>query len=270
MSVAMGTEGLYQFRPLTRRKEIRLLQVLPDTPTARIKCEFETGILRRQPWMPHYTAISYTWGSANRDASVLLEGNLFNVTTSAFQVLLRIRRTDKPFLIWIDSICINQDDNEEKSKQIQLMGQIYSMASETVAWIGKTEGDSALAISAMKSFGLRFGSPDPSRHGPVLRENSENILRYARSETGSREWKAIARLLSRGWFHRVWVLQEVALSKRLAIYCGEDEFLYADVSVKAPREFLVPVVLGMLLRIWYSYCTPKTCIFTLGKWEKVY
>jgi hypothetical protein len=226
----MAAEHPYQYRPLTRRKEIRLLQVLPDSPTAEIKCKFKTSILRKQPWMPRYTAISYTWGSATRDESILLDGHSYLVTTSAFEVLQRIRRKDKPFLIWIDAICINQYDNEEKSRQIRLMGQIYSMASETVGWIGKTEGDSTLAISAMRSIVREFGLAHPCHYDAVL---GDKILSYARSETGSREWKAITRLFSRAWFRRIWVLQEVVLSKSLVIYCGDDEFPWENVSIKS-------------------------------------
>lgn len=218
----------YQSHAITRRKEIRLLQILPDLPEAIIKCNFKSVVLRDQPWMPHYTAISYTWGSAIRDESILLYGCLHNITSSAHQVLTRVRRQDKPVLVWIDSICINQDDTEEKSKQIQLMGQIYSMASETVGWIGKADEDSVLAITAMKSIGEEFGAGNP-----CLRDESagDALLKHALSEEGSRELKAIKRLLSRAWFHRIWVLQEVSLSRKLIIYCGEEEFVWGDVQL---------------------------------------
>jgi hypothetical protein len=217
----------YQYHPITRRKEIRLLQILPDSPNAIIKCRFKASVLRKQPWMPHYTTISYTWGSATRDKSIILDGHSYSVTTSVYQILNRIRREDKSLLIWIDSVCINQDDNEEKSKQIMLMKQIYSMASETVAWIGKAGDDSHLAIRSIKKIGQEFGSGDPCWNIAAF---GENILTHARSETGIQEWKAIEKLLSRRWFHRVWVLQEVALSNRLVIYCGDDEFLWDSIS----------------------------------------
>lgn len=177
--------------------------------------------------MPHYIAISYTWGSAIRDKSIVLDGYSYCVTTSVYQVLNRVRRGNNSSLIWIDSVCINQDDNEERSKQILLMRQIYSMASETVAWIGEARDDSRLAISSIKRIGQEFGSGNPCQRIPAF---GENILMHACSDTGSQEWMAIRKLLSRSWFHRVWVLQEVALSKRLVIYCGDDEFLWDSVN----------------------------------------
>jgi len=108
-----------------------------------------------------------------------------------------------------------------------LMKQIYSMASGTVAWIGESGDGSQLAISSIKKIGQEFGSGDSHWHPTVI---GENILMHARSETGLQEWKAIERLLSRRWFHRVWVLQEVALSRRLVIYCGDDEFLWDSIN----------------------------------------
>lgn len=176
--------------------------------------------------MPHYTAISYTWGSAVRDESIILDGSLRNVTRSAHEVLVRVRLQSKPILIWIDSICINQDDTKEKSKQIQLMGQIYSMASNTVGWIGQSAEDSDLAIKSIKSHGEVFGSGNPCEPSSVF---GEYIRDHARSEAGSQEWIAIEKILARSWFHRIWVLQEVALSKRLIIYCGDNEFLWDDI-----------------------------------------
>lgn len=223
----MGNDP-YQNHPITRRREIRLLQVLPDLSAAIIKCKFKSAVLHEQPWMPHFTAISYTWGSAVRDESIMLYGRLYNITSSAHQALTRVRRQDKPVLIWIDSICINQDDTEEKSKQIQLMGQIYSMASHTVGWIGEADEDSVLAINSMKDMVKEFGYGHPCRLDASL---GDALLKHALSEAGSRELKAIAKLLSRAWFHRIWVLQEVALSRRLIIYCGEEEFLWGDVHL---------------------------------------
>src|ERR1700712_2553984 len=99
----MEDTGPYQYHPITRRKEIRLLQILPDSPTAIIKCKFKTSVLNKQPWMPHYIAISYTWGSAIRDKSIVLDGYSYCVTTSVYQVLNRVRRGNNSSLIWIDS-----------------------------------------------------------------------------------------------------------------------------------------------------------------------
>jgi hypothetical protein len=91
---------------------------------------------------PPYEALSYVWGSLEREQKILLGTREMAITENLYTALPHlIRHTN---LLWMDQICINQDDNDEKSNQVLLMSKIYEKASATIVWLGKedgTEGD---------------------------------------------------------------------------------------------------------------------------------
>ncbi|KAI4867205.1 heterokaryon incompatibility protein-domain-containing protein [Hypoxylon rubiginosum] len=83
---------------------------------------------------PHYTAVSYMWGEAERSSKILIgNSHTLNITASAKECLDVLSSQ----YLWIDSICINQDDNKEKSDQVKLMGEIYHHASRVVGVLGR-------------------------------------------------------------------------------------------------------------------------------------
>ena len=94
-----------------------------------------------------YYAISYTWGdSTPKDQLWLSETNYLPITVSAAYVLRRVT-TDE--YIWIDSVCINQEDKEEKSIQLGYMWGIYKYAEEVLAWPGGAEDNGDLAMELL-------------------------------------------------------------------------------------------------------------------------
>ncbi|KAF4632852.1 hypothetical protein G7Y89_g5278 [Cudoniella acicularis] len=125
-----------------------------------------------------------------------------------------------PMYIWIDQICINQSDLNERSAQVQLMGQIYTQAQKTIIWLGGEDCFTHPGITAMN----KLASIDPAVARKLGFE--KNILtpkpyKIAQVEPiGAHEWIALHALLSRSWFRRSWVVQEVTLCKKLTICCG--------------------------------------------------
>ncbi|KAE9380908.1 hypothetical protein N431DRAFT_459822 [Stipitochalara longipes BDJ] len=87
---------------------------------------------------------------------------------------------------WIDAICINQHDDEEKGERVRLMRNIYALAQKVIIWMGEASLDSDVAL----------GYP-------------------------SKQWLALVHLLERPWFQRVWIIQEVVASRRVTILCGD-------------------------------------------------
>lgn len=100
---------------------------------------------------PQYEAISYVWGSTVRSQTFVCDGNLTHITVSLSMALRRFRYTEKPRVLWADSICINQGDLSEKGHQVALMGQVYSKASKVLIHIAGDDQGLAPQVGSLVS-----------------------------------------------------------------------------------------------------------------------
>ncbi|KAK6815152.1 hypothetical protein RU639_008457 [Aspergillus parasiticus] len=158
-----------------------------------------------------YEALSYVWydgeeSSKEESPSIILNDCKFTVTPNLHAALLRLRNHQLERILWIDAICINQSDNDEKNKQIPLMRTIYAQASCVIVW----RGDS---INHRNSSKL-FITDESAFHGP---SNAQNMTK------AHDDHDACLMLLQRNWFRRIWVLQEVGVARCISIMCGHVE-----------------------------------------------
>ena len=111
-----------------------------------------------------HEALSYTWGSQQESRTITLNGRPgFPVTRNLYNALRRLRKKSTSRRLWIDAICINQRDSLEKSRQINLMGRIYSQAAIVRIWLGDYEGNMAgikmlVDLVSKTALELRFSS----------------------------------------------------------------------------------------------------------------
>ncbi|VTO88525.1 unnamed protein product [Fusarium graminearum] len=126
--------------------------------------------------------------------------------------------------IWIDQICINQDDKTERAIQVDMMKRIYSTSMGTIIWLGPsvTGIDRLLTlVDLMSSFHKEDINPTGTRKRS--RYTKEEFLTLGLPEAQDSVWSAFGEILSRPWFIRSWVIQETALSKVPArMICGND------------------------------------------------
>ncbi|KAB2111674.1 hypothetical protein AG0111_0g1732 [Alternaria gaisen] len=115
------------------RKEIRLLHVHPGAWNDDVECHLETVSLNDNP---KFYAISYVWGDPNITLPITIDGKPLAITRNLCNGLQRLRKTDETLVIYADAACINQSDVNERSQQVQLMGEIYSSAQEVFIWLG--------------------------------------------------------------------------------------------------------------------------------------
>ncbi len=138
----------YGYEPLPNHgKHIRLLTIFPSRDNKSI---IRTSLtvhsvpfpdvarrekLRAHLFLPSYFAISYRWIRGNPQ-SILVSGKPFKVDENVHDALRVLRSyTSMPLRFWIDCICINQEDVEEKSKQIPLMPYVYGLSLQTLIWL---------------------------------------------------------------------------------------------------------------------------------------
>jgi len=102
---------------------------------------------------PPYQALSYTWGKAENLILITVDLRQAEVTQNLFCALKDIRKENEDVVLWVDAICINQKDDKEKSEQVQQMREIYSKASNTIAFLGLGWIGSDTAIANFNTLG---------------------------------------------------------------------------------------------------------------------
>jgi hypothetical protein len=202
----------YRYEPLPSYGSTRLhkLTSLPYSPIIR-------GALVAFGWgaMPKYTAISYTCGSHDHVDRLHLDGNTYlPITQTAAYILLR---TSRSRWLWIDAVCIDQDDNEEKSRQVQEMWRIYGNARLVLVWLGDLSEDADIALASLRLW----------KDGDELRLEDDDILQNAQPDVrafwnamDAMRWKALVRLFNHPYFRRSWILQELSAARKILVTCG--------------------------------------------------
>ncbi|KAK4653245.1 hypothetical protein QC762_511730 [Podospora pseudocomata] len=113
--------------------QIRVLTIHPGSSDDPILCSLTRHSLQHEN---DYEALSYTWGDPTRNYLISIGAASLPVTKSAHDALRHLRLKDRDRRVWIDAICINQDDNTERNHQVEYMGQIFKGASRVLAWLG--------------------------------------------------------------------------------------------------------------------------------------
>jgi hypothetical protein len=177
----------YHYSPLSSQHDsIRLLRLMPhEDETADIQCElFEYSLQDSYTKVHLYEALSYTWGDPQTKLPLLMHNHRFDVTVNLHAALSRLRNHSMERILWIDALCIDQANQEEKEHQIQSMAKIYGQANRVVVWLGETADNSDLAFEEIR-------------------------IAAGRKSTGfsvsKRIRKAVLKLLQRPWFRRIWV-----------------------------------------------------------------
>jgi hypothetical protein len=209
----------FKHAPLQPR-QIRLLKLLPSESTSdMISCLCIHSVLDES--ISPYVTISYAWGDPTPRHFIKINGKHLGITENA-HCLLRSRRIlldSQP--LWIDAICIDQGNQEERNEQVKLMGEIYSKATIVKIWLGEASDDSKLAFDFAREFEVI---------APNLRLGSDVL-----DSVPKEHFKDLINLVCRPWFERVWVIQEALLPPRAELVCGED-VLDWDKFAKIPEE----------------------------------
>lgn len=203
---------------------IRLLsfQTLPaaSSGTVDIRCVLHTFRLAQ---IPQYNAISYTWGPEAPTTLIEVNGQLKSVRLNCELVLGRARQHDPTALYWIDAICIDQENLEEKGHQVAIMGKVFGASHLAIAYVGEHADDSRFLCKKLQNHAYFFRWVGRNQHwlGPSDRALSRLWFFLIRYRTLPRMLIAFKSLLRREYFQRVWVYQELFLGKQVYVQCGE-------------------------------------------------
>ena len=136
------------YRPLdATRKEFRLLEVQAGQDESPIICSSRHAFLTPGK-IPAYETISYCWGDPKNKATALVDEHTAAIPASSAAALRRVRRPDGRRTVWIDAICIDQQNDTERGQQVAMMSDIYSQAVGNLIYLGE---DDNLARTALRS-----------------------------------------------------------------------------------------------------------------------
>ncbi|KAI9877395.1 MAG: hypothetical protein M1823_007111, partial [Watsoniomyces obsoletus] len=184
----VDTSSRYRYTPLDPRinRAIRVIRVHDELVHDKIACEIEQITTDSK-----YTALSYTWGSS-KDASetIFLNGQRFMVRRNLLSFLDHARAFHAGKSLWIDAICINQEDIREKNRQVQMMSKIYSSTAEVFVWLGPRVDYAGHCLRRMQAY-----------------ESMSDTEMALSSSKDSDFWKGFAAINSARYWDRVWVIQ---------------------------------------------------------------
>lgn len=240
---------------------IRLLHLLPSPDrAAQIYCQLiETQIADVRHGKPtnslapntHYQALSYTWGSPvfpktlhvvqGEDSNTTLTG-LIAITENLHSALQALRQRDKTLVLWVDAICINQADIPERNSQVGNIPQTYAEAASVLVWLGteSLQNDGSLCIDFFTELAALIASGNDQDQEQADKSSWRKkfvINQLVSTFLDAKGRDAIISFLTRPWFRRRWVVQEVVLAKDVSIVCGTSNILWPNFELALTELF---------------------------------
>jgi hypothetical protein len=229
---------------------MRILKVLDDnySDTVKVRCIMTAWSIDS---IPSYHAISYVWGDPESNTTILINDKPFQVRTNCEFALKQAYWQAKSLYYWVDAICIDQENLDEKSKQVAMMGNIYKRAAHVFACVGNHTDDSLFLFQNIGPFLLTMCESESWTKSLIL-----NLSRRPGLFKTRRLIRACMDFARRPYFSRLWVLQELKMAKQASLLCGrgvvsKDHFeaiftrlsLYVYGSPQDPTWKLVSVLL---------------------------
>jgi hypothetical protein len=211
-------KSIYEDVPLPLGMFIRVLRIRPSDSPDHLDpvacdfhllnlddeslCDFGTN-LRVSKHVQKYTSLSYTWGDASPLHTIIVNDRPLQVRQNLWRFLQRARKNELAEYLWVDALCIDQEQLQERNHQVWLMGKIYSCAERVIVWLGAVSERVESAMQAIER--TRDFWWDSNANAPHAR--------------------GVFELYGLAYWSRAWIVQEYVLAHTLAIWC---ETLHID------------------------------------------
>lgn len=249
---------LISLYPAISQTSSRFLWSAPLQSSSSLRCEIYSVPLASTN---RYNALSYTWGNDNANSHYILVCTVdgekqFPITRSLDEALRHLRHPTETITLWVDQICINQININEKNAQVPLMSRIYGQAEQVLIWLGPAVGNGHGSDALMDTFAYVGGEAEVwGLHSYFTKERYPEFEKISRcenpNERKTRKWYALCseccRLFDltalkafyeRPWFSRVWTVQEFCLGRNAIFVWGKER-------VKVDSVFLALRVLEL-------------------------
>ncbi|KAH6999520.1 ankyrin repeat-containing domain protein [Ilyonectria destructans] len=261
--------AIFKHKPIDLASDaIRLVRIFKGYFNESISCELFETWLHEVEGVP-FEALSYAWGGTRKSAEIVVNGCSANVTENLYTALQHLRLEHRDRVMWIDAICIDQDNSKEQGHQVGQMRTIYSKAEEVIIWLGPSSGNidflmdlmNRVHSNAMVATQDWAESPERWQVGwPIVQHRLGGIHH---TEIDAHVADAFQELLQKPWFLRVWVIQEVASARAASIMCGSKTIStrtftqippLLEIKPNAHTQALLDVMPGYLRKsTWWSH-----------------
>jgi hypothetical protein len=193
----------FQYDKLNSNHSIRVLELHPRPldaagadwlPTCSIT---QISLQEQRQRQILYTAISYTWGTRPDVSRIYINGRPLVVRNNVSAMLKWLAKTDQSRTLWIDSICINQDDVHERNNQVRLMGDIYARANYVISWLSPDEGMLPYTLTLLSRIARKASNYDLHE-----RKDIQHLIQ---------------KFFKHAYWTRRWIIQEVLLGRSVMI-----------------------------------------------------
>jgi hypothetical protein len=224
----------YKYKDIHYDDDIRILKILRGKNGSTLKCMLFSSNLRQKQLTSNttnheYKALSYWWGDGEPEHPVIMyddvdvrdglrtmnpftsSGN-FYIRSNLKAALEQFRSENEDVNVWIDALCINQEDVTEKTAQVARMDEIYSNASSVWVWLGAGKPETKETFDFLK-------------HDILDLKVLDDLVKTKQYE---KKWKLVVTLMKNRWFSRRWVIQELALAKNAVVRWGSEEMEWSN------------------------------------------
>ncbi|KAI0534098.1 heterokaryon incompatibility protein-domain-containing protein [Xylaria digitata] len=205
----------YRYRPLPPSAQTRIIVLEPSSDaSAPLICKIEELRVESDEG---FEALSYTWGEPSFTETLIVNKvNFLRITPNLRDALRRFRLSSTSRRLWVDAVCINQQDEEEKGKQIPFMDVIYRGASTVLVWLGNYPRQAA-CLTNIKAYPRLVGK-ERAPGGRVGRQEHSELL------------MSISSLVQLPWFSRRWIVQEAVLNPDVVLCCCDEELSWVRLA----------------------------------------
>lgn len=208
------TSQRYHYHRIDDPSQIRLFSIIPRQDRKRIHLKLELVSINEVEG--RYEAVSYMWGSQSPERHIIVDGKTLRLRDNIWRCLKHLRDHELTrSRLWIDSICINQNDEQEKSQQVAKMAQIFQKASRVLIWLGSTSLQTYLLTPGTDSLQDSIENLPPKDWDAWI-----DVLGYSDPRSRSLE-NQIMSIVYNSYWERLWIVQETALAQNACIVFGK-------------------------------------------------
>jgi len=239
----------YRYQPLPPIAEIghtppftRIITLAPGIFTDALRCFLTTINIEDAP---RYEALSYVWGRSQAESPMWCEGRPIFITVNLDAALRHLRLPTQARRLWVDALCINQENVDERTRQVQYMRLIYKHAARVVVWLGlKSVGVEHALDLARRLSQLQAAAMDEATLEVAMRITLEDSPPTARGY--------LSEFFDREYFVRSWCVQEVVASAWCIGKCEDLEMDFFDIISAAPYviQYRGQMFSGKPLEFW--------------------
>jgi hypothetical protein len=179
-----------------------------------------------------YSALSYVWGTGGFTVPMRCNGALLHITPTLEEALRQVTKLGYQEPLWVDQICINQHDFQERSQEVKMMNSIFKCARKVLAYLGPSTPSTPLAVDLITRVGTISKDMagdmflwDSEQYDPSSLETYEEISAEESKELGipfsdTASWDALSEFYDRPWYERIWIVQEMLPSRDAVVIVG--------------------------------------------------